>query len=282
MTSKMQIKIATLEELKVAVGWAAQEGWNPGVDDAESYFAADETGFLIGYLDDVPIATISTVKYGDDFAFIGFYIVKKAYRGQGYGWQIWQAAMQGLAGRNVALDGVVEQQANYQKSGFELAYRNIRFQFSAYAVKQSVPDIVSLDSVDLAKVLDYDRAFFASDRRQFMQRWLTEQQHHSLVYQSNGSIQGVGVIRPCQNGYKIGPLFADTAEIAEQLCIALQNKVVQGFDVFLDVPEVNGQAMMLVEKLAMVKVFETARMYTKTQPEVSVDRTYGVTSFEIG
>ena len=32
-----------------------------------------------------------------------------------------------LEGRVVGLDGVVDQQANYQRSGFVLAHRNIRF-----------------------------------------------------------------------------------------------------------------------------------------------------------
>ena len=40
---------------------------------------------------------------------------------------IWNAAMDSLAGRNVGLDGVVAQQDNYRKSGFRLAYRNVRF-----------------------------------------------------------------------------------------------------------------------------------------------------------
>lgn len=42
--------------------------------------------------------------------------------------RIWQHGMRYLGDRNVGLDGVVPQQANDRKSGFRLAYRNIRYQ----------------------------------------------------------------------------------------------------------------------------------------------------------
>jgi hypothetical protein len=119
------------QELDVAVDWAAAEGWNPGWHDADCFYAADAGGFLIGLLGDEPIATIAVVRYGVSFGFVGFYIVKAAYRGQGYGLQIWKAGLRRLEGRVVGLDGVVDQQENYKKSGFLLAHRNVRYQGTA-------------------------------------------------------------------------------------------------------------------------------------------------------
>ena len=58
---------------------------NPGLFDAESFHAADPDGFLLGELDGEPIGSVSAVRYGTEFGFLGFYIVKPAYRGQGYG-----------------------------------------------------------------------------------------------------------------------------------------------------------------------------------------------------
>ncbi|MDA3874626.1 MAG: GNAT family N-acetyltransferase, partial [Kiritimatiellae bacterium] len=116
------------EDLRCAVDWAAAEGWNPGLHDADCFYAADPGGFLVGELDGEPIASISVVNYGDDFAFLGFYIVKPEFRGRGYGRHLWKAGTDRVAGRTIGLDGVVEQQANYIKSGFDLAYRNCRYQ----------------------------------------------------------------------------------------------------------------------------------------------------------
>src|SRR5262249_27238723 len=116
----------TRGDLDLAVAWAAREGWNPGRRDADCFHAADPAGFLIGERGGMPLATISVVAYDAAFGFLGFYIVEPEARGQGYGLQIWRAGMAHLGARNIGLDGVVAQQDNYRKSGFALAYRNIR------------------------------------------------------------------------------------------------------------------------------------------------------------
>ena len=40
----------TRAELDIGIGWAADEGWNPGLHDADSFYATDPGGFLIGRL----------------------------------------------------------------------------------------------------------------------------------------------------------------------------------------------------------------------------------------
>lgn len=57
------------EEIALAVEWAAQEGWNPGLHDADCFGAADPGGFFVGLVEDSPVACISVVKYGSDSGF---------------------------------------------------------------------------------------------------------------------------------------------------------------------------------------------------------------------
>jgi hypothetical protein len=33
-------------EVDIAIEWAAKEGWNPGIHDADCYFSADPNGFF--------------------------------------------------------------------------------------------------------------------------------------------------------------------------------------------------------------------------------------------
>jgi GNAT superfamily N-acetyltransferase len=87
-----RIRKMTRNQIDIAVEWAAKEGWNPGLHDADCYYAADPDGFFIGLRDDEPIATFSAVKYGESYGFSGFYIVKPEHRGKGYGIQIWYKA----------------------------------------------------------------------------------------------------------------------------------------------------------------------------------------------
>lgn len=176
------IRTMTRSEVDLAVDWAAEEGWNPGLHDAECFHAADPKGFLIGLIDQEPIATISAVKYGDAFGFIGFYIVRPDCRGKGYGLQIWNAAMACLAGRSIGLDGVVSQQANYAKSGFTLAYRNIRYGGTGGGAVPDDPRIAPRPCFPLADVQAYDRPFFPGSREAFLTHWLVQPQSTALVH----------------------------------------------------------------------------------------------------
>src|SRR5712671_6654673 len=126
-TNDFRIRPMQPDEIALAADWAAAEGWNPGLADAGSFATVDRQGFLLGELDGHPAATISCVNYDERFAFLGFYIVRPDLRGRGYGLRIWKAAMAHAGSRTVGLDGVVAQQENYKKSGFRLAYPNIRY-----------------------------------------------------------------------------------------------------------------------------------------------------------
>lgn len=269
-------------ELDLAIEWAAREGWNPGLYDALCYCAADPGGFLVGLLDDEPIATLSAVRYGDTFGFLGFYIVSPEHRGKGYGIRLWDAGMDYLAGRVIGLDGVVEQQANYGKSGFRLAYRNVRYQGSGGGDTPVDPGLVPLSSLPFEAVAAYDRPFFRADRAGFIRSWIAQPQSRALGIVRAGALAGYGVIRRCRSGCKIGPLFADTPELAETLFLALRAHADAGEPIFLDVPEVNPTAVALCERHGMTVSFETARMYRGEIPDMPLHRLFGVTSFEIG
>lgn len=277
-----EIRTMTRSEIDMCVDWARREGWNPGLHDAEAFYRADPEGFLVGLLDGRPIASISAVRYGDDFGFIGFYIVEPQYRGHGYGLAIWEAAMQRLSGRVIGLDGVVEQQPNYRKSGFRFAYNNVRYQGAATASESRHEGIVALNKVPLNDLLAYDRPFFAQKRDAFLASWVSLPGSVALAAVSDGHLCGYGVIRACHSGYKVGPLFADDPQTAQRLFAALMASVEPGAQIQLDIPAINPAALELVERHSMTPVFETARMYTGAAPSIDIDRMYGITSFELG
>jgi len=272
----------TRKEVDIAIDWAAAEGWNPGFYDANCFYAADPNGFLIGLLGDEPIATISVVRYGDSFAFLGFYIVKPEYRGQGYGIQIWNAGLARLTGRNMGLDGVVAQQDNYKKSGFTLAYRNIRYQGTGGGYFSTALEIVQLSTLSFDEICAYDKPFFPDNRAKFLKRWIDQPRSTALGIMQNRALAGYGVMRVCRSGYKIGPLFADSAVVAERLFLALKAHAPENAPLFLDTPEVNPAAVDLAKRHNMTPVFETARMYMGKSPDLPLNRLFGVTTFELG
>lgn len=270
------------EVANIAVDWAASEGWNPGLHDAPCFSAPDPKGFLLGLLDGQAISCISAVAYNRDFAFLGFYIVLPEFRGQGYGLKIWQAAMDYLKGRNIGLDGVVDQQANYRKSGFTFAYRNIRYEGIAQSTANQFPEIVPLSQVSFSELTSYDEKLFPAPRPHFLRCWINQPESQALAAVKNGQLAGYSLIRKCRTGYKIGPLFADSEDLAEKLFLISLDSVETGAKIYLDTPEVNRAAVALAERHGMQIVFETARMYTQSQPDIDLDKVFGVTTFELG
>lgn len=270
------------QEIDVAIDWAAAEGWNPGLYDADCFHAADPNGFLVGLVDNEPVAIISVVKYGDTFGFLGFYIVNPEYRGKGYGIRIWNAGLAYLRGRTIGLDGVIAQQGNYKKSGFALAYQNIRYQGIASGHLPTDSGIVRLSAIPFVEVCAYDKPFFPDNRVQFLRCWINQPQSTALGILRNHKLAGYGVMRICRSGYKVGPLFADSPEFAEHLFLALKAHAPEGAPIFLDTPAVNSAAVDLAKRHNMTVAFETARMYLGKSPDLPINRLFGVTSFELG
>ncbi|MFL9460892.1 GNAT family N-acetyltransferase [Scytonema tolypothrichoides VB-61278_2] len=267
-------------EFELVISWAADEGWNPGIYDAECFYQCDPHGFFLAELNGEPIGSISAVAYGKDFGVLGFYIVKPQFRGQGFGLKIWKTAMAYLSTeRNISVDGVIAQQENYKKSGFQIAYNHIRYKTIGGG---AVPDnIVELATVPIDELVAYERNFFPRERVRFLQLWIQQPNSAALGVVSEGRIVGYGVIRQSHTGFRIGPLFANKGQIAEQLLLALLAKATDA-PVFLDVPDANPEAIALAQRYGMKPVSEVARMYTREIPKLPINRIFAVTSLEVG
>jgi len=277
----------TTADLGLALDWAAAEGWNPGLHDAAPFHAADPEGFLVGLIDGAPVASISAVEYGDRYGFIGFYIVRPDRRGHGYGWAMWQAAMARLGGRSIGLDGVPAQQDNYRRSGFHLAHRNVRYEGTGGPAESAAAlpagtRLVPLAALPAATLDAYDAQFFPAARSAFLQSWISQPQTTAIGLLHGDRLCAYGVLRPCRRGHKIGPLGADTPDAAAELFGALRAAAPAAAPIFLDVPECNAAAVALAQRHGMHAMFETARMYAGAAPATAIDRTYGITSFELG
>ncbi|MFB6725873.1 GNAT family N-acetyltransferase [Kribbella sp. NPDC056345] len=275
--AQFDIAVASAADLRTVSEWAAAEQWNPGLSDPLAFAAADPHGFFVGRLDGEPIASVSGVRYGPDFGFLGLYIVQPAERGKGYGLRIWQHVMEHLAHRNVALDGVVEQQPNYRESGFRHGWNHIRHAGIPPVIESSVV-LVDARSIPFDQLAAYDRRFFPAPRDAFLASWLGLPGHRSLAAVHDGRLEGFAVLRPARTGLRIGPLYAASEEIAA----ALISELAAGQPVALDVPDINLPALKLVELLGLTPTFECARMYTGAVPDLDQDGIYATTTLELG
>jgi hypothetical protein len=274
-----QIRQMRAAEIALAVDWAANEGWNPGLADAGCFATVDPDGFFIGEYEGEPAATLSVVNYDDQFAFLGFYIVRPDLRGRGFGWRIWQEGVAHASRRSIGLDGVVARQDNYRKSGFHFAHTNIRHGGFALGLEAPIAT-VPLSAVPNDVIARDDATVFPAPRAAFLRTWASAEGHIGRAVMRDGRLAAWGVIRPCRRGRKIGPLIADDRGAAEAVFSALVRSG-EG-EVFLDVPQPNGEAMALAAAHGLAPVFETARMYTGPARPLALHRVFGVTTFELG
>jgi hypothetical protein len=280
-----EITTASADDIGMLGEWAHAEAWNPGLTDGQAFFAADPRGFLIGRLDGEPVTSVSVVRYGTGYGFLGFYLTRPSLRGQGYGIQVWRAGMARLSGRTVGLDAVPAQQDNYRTSGFRTAWRNARYE-GLPATDIAPPAGVALvdaRTLPFGRLTDYDRRFFPAARDSFLASWITAPRRTALAAVRDGELQGFAVLRACRAASRIGPLHATSPEVAAALVSALA-ATAPDTPVAIDVPDINPPAVRLAEQLALTPSFETARMYTATDPQADTDRTglFGITSLELG
>ncbi len=287
MSEELLIRNMTRSEVDELVSWAAHEGWNPGLGDAEIFWRTDAEAFVAAELGGEMIGGGTITSYASEFGFMGFFIVKPAYRSRGLGNTIWHARRERLINRlrpgaSIGMDGVFTMQDYYAKGGFVFSHRNLRFR--ADNPCEPAPrneHIMPLATLPFDQLAAYDRLCFPAPRPVFLQDWITQSTGLALAYHRDDKLQGYGVIRQCREGCKLGPLFADDADIADALYTQLATFAATG-PLFLDAPENNPDAMALVRRHNMTEVFGCARMYLGQPPALEHERIYGVTTFELG
>jgi len=284
-TENLIFKPLHFSQLQTLVNWAEAEGWNPGPHDAEVYWATDPNGFYGFFLDDELIAGGSIVSYNGAYGFMGFFIVKPEYRHQGIGKKLWYKRRDTLLKRlkpsaAIGMDGVIDMQAFYANGGFKIAFRDERHEKTGekFTVHKNISPV---GDGDLDAILAYDKECFGFAREQFLKPWLQLPNNKIFKFTENQKLKGFAIVRKANTGYKICPLFANNAIIAEELYKACLNSVV-GEPLYLDIPVSNPSAVELIKKYNTTYVFECARMYYGQAPKMAINKVFGITTFELG
>jgi len=272
------------EEADLAVDWAAAEGWNPGKADIGIAWATDPAAFIALRRGSELAGGGTIFSYDGRFGFMGLFIVRRELRGAGLGARLWHYRLQRLQdrllpGAPIGMDGVFAMVPFYERGGFALAHKDLRFEGIARGTID--PDAPLLDPAMFDLVEKYDRAHVPAPRAAFLRSWMFQPGAYALGLMDGDRLLGYGVARPARAGFKLGPVYAERADVAERLIGSLMAKVA-GEQVQLDVPEPNDAGMRLAETFGLKEVFGCARMYRGAAPQLPLRRIYGVTSFEFG
>lgn len=258
-------RVATRSEVDLIVRWAGDEGWNPGRDDADAFFAADPDGFFVAEEHGAPVAAVSVVNHSADFAFLGLYLCRPDWLGKGIGFALWRHALAHAGDRTVGLDGAAAQEANYARSGFRRTGATRRFE--GRLELGAAKDIRVADPGDAQAQMRLDAAANGVVRPSFLSAWLSrDPTRRTVVLDGPASLGGFAMARLCGRGCKVGPVIAPDAVFALALIRAALGEF--GSDeAIADLPDERGDLAAMLTDLGFQETFSMARMYRGPPPQ---------------
>lgn len=265
MTRTVDTQPMTEADLDMVLSWAAEEGWNPGHEDAAAFHAADPGGFFLTRVDGAPVAAVSVVNHDAYTAFLGLYLCRPDWRGTGLGLATWQTGMAHAGSRSVGLDGVPEQQDNYARSGFVKTGATLRHEGRVAA--RRAPHVRAATADDTAALAALDRVATGHARSRFLKAWLDnrEDQRGTRVLQADGAALGFATWRACPLGTKIGPVIAPDTATALDLIGDIAALRPDG-PLVVDIPEANTDLRRALTDQGFTIPFVTARMWRGPAP----------------
>ncbi len=279
--------------------------WAPGKMDDSLYWAVGQgAGIYVGTLNEQPITGVAIFQHNESYAFIGLYFCEEQHRGKSYGLKTWRVARASLnPDINLVLDAVPSAASLYEREGFKRAWTSSFYALSTKTIVQEYskhPAIllrkrevctVPANTVDFQKLKSYVEnvigiAFARSD---FLNLWITLPSHTALAaLNESQDVVGFGVIRETitldKNGYRLGPLLADSGDIARILLYTLAKDVCPKQKFIIAAPaEINPEANRIVTELNTDCVEEgvNIRMYTKADPPIIAAKYFSVFSGNI-
>ncbi len=296
MTFNFHIRPLKDSDIPLITKWSRKEGFAPGAGDLGIYRHTDQQGLWVGSINKKPIGCIAGVKYNQSYGFIGLFLVVKEHRGNGYGVELWKHAINHLIDLPcIGLEAALDRVEDYSGWGFVPSSQTTRWQSLSddcnldqqFDLDKSYEGLQILqdDQIPSNVVQAYDETREPSPRPHFLSDWL----HHPAgkvlaLVDGNGSCHGFGRIRPCLlrkgEGWRVGPLLADSSELA----LLLLSKLVKKHPgvVILDSPGLNPQASPLFEACGFKATSQTLRMYRGYQPPISMSNVYGLACLELG
>ena len=230
-------RATSLEDLQWVIKRATEEGRMVREKDAECYFAAGLTpDFFIGELNGERITSTSAVRHGDSHYFSSLSFVQNPYKGQGYGQKTWDTVLASFHNQ-YNLHGAsvlnIKDARRFMKNHFMPGWISRRYAFDAslacesLASSQFPPSLAAImpaSQVDFEKMFAYSGDMLGTSKvcKSVLGTWLTQLQESSWVAIGNtGEVVGYlmmsKTVRFPEDGYNIGPFYADSAPTARSL-----------------------------------------------------------------
>ena len=233
----VQIREMGLADIPAGLALCRASGWNQTEHDWRHFLTTAPHGALAAVEHGQLIGTVATLPYGP-FAWISMVLVDPAARRRGIGTLLLERGLALIPDPIVArLDATPAGEPLYRKLGFLGEYRLARWFLDVDTRGASSATAARpLTSADLRAVHDIDARVFGASRATLLERLASEAPEYAWAVERDGRLHGYLLGRHGHVREQLGPLVAESADVAEHLldaCLAANPQRA----VFLDAPD---------------------------------------------
>jgi GNAT superfamily N-acetyltransferase len=278
----LEIGTPSVDEIATVVGWAAAEGWNPGLGDVDLIASMIPQPLRVARIAGEVVGSVSLASWSDDACFLGFFIVRPEWRRKGIGEALWSQAMSESEGIEIGLDAVPEQVQRYARSGFQAGYRTLAMTGTLDAMPLGHgPDVREGMAADRAAIIALDTQAYGSDRGSYLSQWLADPMKQAVVIDGSSGLSAAAVARPTLAGWRIGPVYCEEVTQFVALVAAFAPHIGNSM-VTLQVPETNPRAREAARLLGLRETGYDVRMKRFSAPAPPTASVFGIASLEFG
>jgi GNAT superfamily N-acetyltransferase len=210
-------------DLDAAMALSAEAGWNQIAADWQIFLDLGSAVGIIG-ADGRLIATAATLPHGGRFAWISMVLVTATQRRQGLARRLLQDCIDRLTNHRLVpvLDATPVGRTVYSGLGFCAAWSMRRLVARAQQAPPAGPPaegvtVRRLGTADWPQVIAYDTAVFGADRSALLRRLAARLPDAALLAERHGHLAGFLLGRDGRMMNQLGPLAADSDDVARAL-----------------------------------------------------------------
>ncbi|MEJ1238347.1 GNAT family N-acetyltransferase [Chryseolinea sp. T2] len=237
----MILRAMELSDIPGGLSLCRSAGWNQLARDWEIFLTLDSNAGKVCIEDDKVAGTVTTIRYGSNFSWIGMVLVDPAHRRKGIGLRLLQEALELLRDETcVKLDATPEGRQVYTKLGFEDEFGLSRMFANSIDVKHllSSPGATVFTSSDLEQASKIDGDTFGANRMSLLSWMMKGAPELAYKVKKGDQLEGYCFGRYGYRYTHIGPVVAVSVEVAKDLVSSALKQCVNG-PVILDIPHLN-------------------------------------------
>lgn len=282
--SDFEIGNLRAEEIGDANALVTEAGWNQSESDWRIFL---ELGMVYAIRNQGRvIATAATLPYGGTFGWISMVLISGEYRRRGLATRLMERCIAGLTGAGLVpiLDATPAGRAVYVGLGFENSwpFQRMILKGPANATKAANGLVVQpITEKDWQEICAYDAKYFGADRSAVLSRLRGRLPQAEALIRKDGKIAGFLLGRMGRRAAQIGPLVADSQQIAS----ALLDHAIQAVTAPVYIDVMNDKASLLKYLADAGFVHErpyTRMMLRRSESFQNLPRTFAVAGPELG